>query len=98
LRWWNIVDSEGKNHWKFEAAKDRTRFDPIEGYIFWLALVAFPAAWILFIFLAFVTFNWSWIVVAALGAGKYTLGEKQKQPRYYRSFDETGPTCGLVFR
>ncbi|KAI6242732.1 hypothetical protein M3Y99_00179500 [Aphelenchoides fujianensis] len=49
LRWWNIVDAEGKNHWKFESAKDPTRFDATERYVFWMGLVVAPALWILFV-------------------------------------------------
>lgn len=66
---WNIVDSEGKNHWKFESAKDPTRFDTTERYIFWLGLVVAPALWILFVVTAFLTFKWGWMVIAILGAG-----------------------------
>lgn len=25
LRWWNFVDEEGQNHWKYESAKVRGR-------------------------------------------------------------------------
>uniref|UniRef100_A0A7E4V4X2 Golgi apparatus membrane protein TVP23 homolog n=1 Tax=Panagrellus redivivus TaxID=6233 RepID=A0A7E4V4X2_PANRE len=68
LRWWNFVDAEGHNHWKFESSKDPTRFDPFERSIFWLALVTAPAFWVLLVCLAFVTFNWTWMVVALMGA------------------------------
>ncbi|KAI6194371.1 hypothetical protein M3Y96_01117700 [Aphelenchoides besseyi] len=69
LRWWNIVDSEGKNHWKFESAKDPTRFDATERYIFWMGLIIAPALWILFVATAFLTFKWEWMVIAILGSG-----------------------------
>ncbi|KAI6196940.1 hypothetical protein M3Y94_01167000 [Aphelenchoides besseyi] len=69
LRWWNIVDSEGKNHWKFESAKDTTRFDATERYIFWMGLIIAPALWILFVATAFLTFKWEWMVIAVLGSG-----------------------------
>ncbi|CAD5215663.1 unnamed protein product [Bursaphelenchus xylophilus] len=67
LRWWNFVDAEGKNHWRFESAKDPSRFDPSERYIFWMSLVAGPALWILFVFTAFMTLKFEWMVVAVLG-------------------------------
>ncbi|MCP9264008.1 Golgi apparatus membrane protein TVP23 [Dirofilaria immitis] len=34
LRWWNFVDAEGKNHWRYESAKDMSRFDILERRIF----------------------------------------------------------------
>ncbi|KAI6184015.1 Golgi apparatus membrane protein TVP23-like protein [Aphelenchoides bicaudatus] len=69
LRWWNLVDAEGKNHWKFESAKDQSRFDASERYIFWMGLVIAPAVWILFVITAFLTFKWEWMVIAILGTG-----------------------------
>lgn len=63
------MDSEGKNHWKFESSKDPTRFDVTEKYIFWLALIAAPVLWLLFIVAEFLTFKWEWMVVAILGGG-----------------------------
>ncbi|KAE9550110.1 hypothetical protein FO519_006685 [Halicephalobus sp. NKZ332] len=68
LRWWNFVDSEGHNHWKFEASKDQTRFDAFEKSIFWLALVTAPLFWSILTILAFLTFNWTWMVVSTMGA------------------------------
>lgn len=67
LRWWNFVDAEGKNHWKFESAKDPSRFDASERYLFWLGVVAGPLLWALFTVTAFLTFKWEWMVVALLG-------------------------------
>uniref|UniRef100_A0A914YI95 Golgi apparatus membrane protein TVP23 homolog n=1 Tax=Panagrolaimus superbus TaxID=310955 RepID=A0A914YI95_9BILA len=68
LRWWNFVDSEGHNHWKFEASKDQSRFDPFERSLFWMGLVVAPAFWGVLVCLAFVTFNWTWMIVAIMGA------------------------------
>ena len=53
LRWWNFVDADGNNHWKFESAKDMTRFPAIDRRVFWLGLVVGPAAWIFFVVTAF---------------------------------------------
>ncbi|KAH7715647.1 hypothetical protein AAVH_16954 [Aphelenchoides avenae] len=84
LRWWNFVDAEGQNHWKFESSKVRSRpwkvvhergqfqnperFDAFERRIFWGALVAAPFMWVLLVSIAFITFKWEWMVVALLGA------------------------------
>ncbi|EFO27964.2 hypothetical protein LOAG_00530 [Loa loa] len=68
LRWWNFVDAEGNSHWRYESAKDMSRFDALERRIFWGALVAAPAMWMILICIAFVTLKWEWMVVAIMGA------------------------------
>jgi len=34
LRWWNFVDADGKNHWKFEISKNPENYDQFERKIF----------------------------------------------------------------
>jgi hypothetical protein len=68
LRWWNFVDAEGRNHWKFESSKNPDRFDPYERKIFWGALVTAPFMWVVLVSIAFLTFKWEWMVVALMGA------------------------------
>ncbi|VDN03178.1 unnamed protein product [Thelazia callipaeda] len=67
LRWWNFVDAEGNNHWRYESAKDMSRFDALERQIFWSALTAAPALWALLACIAFVTLKWEWMIVALIG-------------------------------
>lgn len=67
LRWWNFVDTEGKNHWKFESSKDPSRFPTLDRRAFWLALVAGPVVWAFFVTVALMTFKWEWMIVALLG-------------------------------
>ncbi|VDN34312.1 unnamed protein product [Gongylonema pulchrum] len=68
LRWWNFVDAEGNNHWRYESAKqDMSRFDPLERRVFWGALVAAPAMWAVLVCVAFVTLKWEWMVIALMG-------------------------------
>nr|CDJ93669.1 Protein of unknown function DUF846 domain containing protein [Haemonchus contortus] len=67
LRWWNFVDDNGKNHWKFESAKDQSRFPPMDRRAFWFALVLAPLLWFFFVAMAFFTFKWEWMIVALLG-------------------------------
>uniref|UniRef100_A0A1I7XUQ8 Golgi apparatus membrane protein TVP23 homolog n=1 Tax=Heterorhabditis bacteriophora TaxID=37862 RepID=A0A1I7XUQ8_HETBA len=57
LRWWNFVDSNGNNHWKFESAKDQTRFPAMDRRAFWLGLVFGPILWLFFVAVAFLTFK-----------------------------------------
>uniref|UniRef100_A0A1I8AL29 Golgi apparatus membrane protein TVP23 homolog n=1 Tax=Steinernema glaseri TaxID=37863 RepID=A0A1I8AL29_9BILA len=67
LRWWNFVDGEGRNHWKFECSKEPERYDATERRIFWFALILGPALWFMLVVIAFLTFKWEWMVVAFLG-------------------------------
>ncbi|CAI5448919.1 unnamed protein product [Caenorhabditis angaria] len=67
LRWWNFVDADGNNHWKFESAKDNSRFPAIDRRVFWLGLVVGPLAWAFFVVTAFLTFKFEWMIVALLG-------------------------------
>ena len=57
LRWWNFVDDSGNNHWKFESAKDQSRFAAMDRRIFWLALGLAPFCWLFFVSMAFFTFR-----------------------------------------
>uniref|UniRef100_A0A915EE12 Golgi apparatus membrane protein TVP23 homolog n=1 Tax=Ditylenchus dipsaci TaxID=166011 RepID=A0A915EE12_9BILA len=67
LRWWNFVDAEGKNHWKFESSKNAEIYDPMERRIFWGALFVAPFFWLLLVSVAFITFQWQWMVIGLLG-------------------------------
>ncbi|CAI4223780.1 unnamed protein product [Auanema sp. JU1783] len=69
LRWWNFVDSNGNNHWKFESAKDTSRFSSMDSRAFWMGLVLAPLVWFFFVSMAFFTFKWEWMIVALLGFG-----------------------------
>ncbi|KAL3112699.1 hypothetical protein niasHT_013735 [Heterodera trifolii] len=69
LRWWSLVDADGKNHWKFEVSQDPDNYDTFERKIFWAGLVVAPFFWTLLVCTAFLTLHWQWMVVAAIGAG-----------------------------
>uniref|UniRef100_A0A915PQG7 Golgi apparatus membrane protein TVP23 homolog n=1 Tax=Setaria digitata TaxID=48799 RepID=A0A915PQG7_9BILA len=68
LRWWNFVDAEGKSHWRYESAKDTSRFGILERRIFWGALAAAPIMWIILVCIAFVTLKWEWMIIAIMGS------------------------------
>ncbi|VDK72811.1 unnamed protein product [Cylicostephanus goldi] len=67
LRWWNFVDENGNNHWKFESAKDTSRFPVLDRRAFWIGLVLGPLMWLFFVTMAFFTFKWEWMIIALLG-------------------------------
>ena len=89
---------KGKNHWRFESAKDTSRFDAFEGSIFWASLILAPAAWLLFVTTAFLTFKWEWAMIAALGAVCKLRAEKtSKRQRRSANFQSHFPTCTAIF-
>ncbi|GMR36317.1 hypothetical protein PMAYCL1PPCAC_06512, partial [Pristionchus mayeri] len=67
LRWWNFVDEEGHNHWKYESAKDPSRFAALDRRVFWAALVLAPLFWAFLAVVAFMTLKWEWMMVTFIG-------------------------------
>ncbi|KHJ42600.1 hypothetical protein D918_07319, partial [Trichuris suis] len=63
LRWWNYVDDDGKDHWKYECRQKNENFNPVQPQLFWTGLVVFPVIWCVLIALAFISLNWNWMVV-----------------------------------
>lgn len=63
LRWWNYVDDAGQSHWVFESRKDG---DSSEAGIFWVALVASPVLWGLFLFISIFTWSFQWAMVCTI--------------------------------
>uniref|UniRef100_A0A914WHA2 Golgi apparatus membrane protein TVP23 homolog n=1 Tax=Plectus sambesii TaxID=2011161 RepID=A0A914WHA2_9BILA len=67
MRWWNFVDNDGNNHWKFETRQDQSKIHPMEARVFWLALVLCPLIWAALIFMAFFTLKWEYMVIPIMG-------------------------------
>ncbi|RCK63771.1 Golgi apparatus membrane protein TVP23 [Candida viswanathii] len=75
LRWWNetnmIDPSEGasssgkdfENVWVFESADPNRYINPIDSKVFWLLLYGQPVAWILLAFLAFLKFQFLYMLL-----------------------------------
>jgi hypothetical protein len=52
-----------KNH-----LKNPEQYQQLEKQLFWGTLVAAPLLWVLLVLSSFFTFQWSWMVVAGIGA------------------------------
>jgi hypothetical protein len=63
LRWWNEVQEDGTNVWKFESRENLDDVAPVDSYLFWITLYAQPLIWVLMIIAAILTVNPSWIFV-----------------------------------
>ena len=47
LRWFNVIDENGKSNWQFMSYEDQRIIHPMDSNVFWVALFAAPAVWIL---------------------------------------------------
>lgn len=78
LRWWNVIDEEGKSQWMFESRKSRkATVTATESRIFWLSMFVSQAFWIVFLLAAILTFNFKWVMVSIVGIvmnGANTIG------------------------
>jgi hypothetical protein len=63
LRWWNEVQPDGTSVWKFESKEDMSDIDPMDSYIFWIALYAQPLLWILAVVVCFIRWKFQWLMV-----------------------------------
>ncbi|CAN8030900.1 unnamed protein product [Ixodes persulcatus] len=67
LRWWNYVDDVGKSHWVFESRKEGDpTSDASESSIFWMALIAAPALWTLFLFISLFGWSFQWLMITLI--------------------------------
>eukprot|EP00283_Hemiselmis_rufescens_P026791 CAMPEP_0173439112 /NCGR_PEP_ID=MMETSP1357-20121228/20773_1 /TAXON_ID=77926 /ORGANISM="Hemiselmis rufescens, Strain PCC563" /LENGTH=214 /DNA_ID=CAMNT_0014404449 /DNA_START=5 /DNA_END=646 /DNA_ORIENTATION=- len=62
LRWWNEVNEDGTNEWRFESREDTSRIADIDSRVFWLTLWVTPLVWSLFMISTLLSFNWGWLL------------------------------------
>ena len=69
LRWWNVIDAEGKSVWHFQSFEDQRFVHPTDSNIFWLSLFIAPIVWGVLGFAAILSFKFMWflLVLVALG-------------------------------
>ncbi|BGO88606.1 Golgi apparatus membrane protein tvp23 [Rhodotorula toruloides] len=63
LRFWNQVDDDGTSFWVFES---RSPSNAVDSKMFWIAMYAFPGAWILLLFVGILKFNLSFLPIVML--------------------------------
>lgn len=63
LRWWNQVQSDGSNVWRFEAKKDMSTIGALDQQFFWLVLYIYPVAWILLTLFAILFRNFEYLLL-----------------------------------
>jgi len=68
LRWWNDVDGNGDSRWTFESVDvhAQQQLNKKDSSIFWTALYLFPAIWIGLGILAFLKFNFDYLLIVII--------------------------------
>ncbi|BGP12386.1 Golgi apparatus membrane protein tvp23 [Rhodosporidiobolus nylandii] len=66
LRFWNQVDDDGTSFWVFESRSPDQPANAVDSKMFWIAMYAFPAAWILLLFVGILKFNVSFLPIVLL--------------------------------
>ena len=69
LRWWNVVDEDGKSHWHFQSFEDQRFVHPTDSNVFWLALFAAPVIWALLSIAALLSFKFMWFLLVNVALG-----------------------------
>lgn len=69
LRWWNDVKDDGTNLWIFESHPLASQMPAADKRLFWTALYATPLAWLGLMIIAFVRFNFDWMIVCVVAMG-----------------------------
>ncbi|BGP04425.1 Golgi apparatus membrane protein tvp23 [Rhodotorula toruloides] len=66
LRFWNQVDDDGTSFWVFESRSPSQPSNAVDSKMFWIAMYAFPGAWILLLFVGILKFNLSFLPIVML--------------------------------
>ncbi|KAK4706139.1 hypothetical protein P7C70_g78, partial [Phenoliferia sp. Uapishka_3] len=66
LRFWNQVDEDGTSFWVFEHRSPDQPANVVDAKMFWIAMYAFPAAWVLLFFVGLLKFNVSFLPIVML--------------------------------
>ncbi|CAJ0752037.1 6567_t:CDS:2 [Entrophospora sp. SA101] len=63
LRWWNDIQEDGTNVWKFESHDPTKPTNPTDSRVFWFSLYLTLVLWLIFAFLSLFQPSW-WLIVA----------------------------------
>jgi hypothetical protein len=66
LRWWNEVLDDGTNKWIYESKPDSRVVNTQDSLVFWAALWATPILWLVFGFVAFISFEFKWLLIVTI--------------------------------
>mmetsp|Transcript_10995 Transcript_10995/g.22223 ORF Transcript_10995/g.22223 Transcript_10995/m.22223 type:complete len:210 (-) Transcript_10995:416-1045(-) len=63
LRWWNVIDEDGKSHWQFQSFEDQRFIHSVDSNVFWVTLFVAPAVWVFMAFAAALTLRFMWLLL-----------------------------------
>ena len=61
LRWWSIIQPDGKEKWMFESKNTEKAVNQIDYYFFWGTLVVSFGFWAVFGILNVLGFSFRWV-------------------------------------
>jgi len=63
LRWWSIIQPDGKEKWMFESKNTERAVNQIDYYFFWGTLVCNFGFWAVFGILNILGFSFRWVII-----------------------------------
>lgn len=102
LRYWNAVDDDGESYWVFESRDPNVRSNPVDSRMFWIAIYAFPAIWVLILVFSIFRFSISFLPIVVLAiifnvtnAIGFTYADRDAKQRWASSVAASGWNMGL---
>jgi len=103
LRYWNQVDDDGESYWVFESRDpSKASSNPIDSRMFWTALYAFPAVWLVLLIVSTIRFNIAFLPIVFLAlvfsitnAIGFTYADRDAKQRWAASVALGGWNMGL---
>ena len=65
LRWWRVIDEEGKEKWIFESHDEDLKNNKIDGIFFWYGQIFATVFWILMTFVKILTLSPFWVILSS---------------------------------
>lgn len=69
LRWWRIIDEEGKEKWIFESHDEDLKNNKIDGIFFWYGQIFATLFWICMTFIKILTLSPFWVILSSASFG-----------------------------
>mmetsp|Transcript_48459 Transcript_48459/g.55750 ORF Transcript_48459/g.55750 Transcript_48459/m.55750 type:complete len:213 (+) Transcript_48459:57-695(+) len=66
LRWWSHIQEDGSEIWYFESFDEKIKNNSTDSTVFWGALYLTPLLWFGLLIIAFLKFNYIWLVVCLI--------------------------------
>lgn len=69
LRWWRVIDEEGKEKWIFESHDQDLKNNKIDGVFFWYGQIFASVFWVCMTFVKVLTMSPFWVILSSASFG-----------------------------